>query len=589
MPKRLKEESVETRVYQYGLVPMGPFPQEGVDELFRANQLRNKLVDLHNKNREEYENARCAVHKSYRKITQELKELEIQISQAYDERNIARMKEKSKDGRKPLIQLADDKIKILKQQRGDLWAQAKEPRKEADKLIDKKAIADRFRLAVNEATRVEQSGVGANTAGAIRDYFKTSRDRAFKENATLRFHRFDGSGFFHFRFRRKGKNVDGVSCEDLFDPKKLSSQALNFLSQDNTRSKPRIRIKAMVRPSKKKEKQASAEFDLVLHRPLPPGAQIQNAKITRRRIGGRFYYEIALTIRTAPKPSREVNLQRAIGLDIGFRKKDKGFRVAALCEVSSGTVGSPEFIEVPHAFVEQMAYLDELKTTLDQQATDLGTVILPMIKGHLKSHPLPEEHAAYRFYSKLGSYPSHITLSFETAIKLGGFIHRNPGLLSEHTERLVAEWNHRWRPTFNELHNLRIKSFRSRKHVYRQIAIDLVRRRVPIGVEIIDLSTFADTTEGSRLSAGARSQRFLVAPSELLGTIKNAAHREGVPVFEVPAANTSKRCSACGKVNKKLGAESEWICPSCDTHHDRDHNAAINIARLTLEKMQKSD
>lgn len=126
-----------------------------------------------------------------------------------------------------------------------------------------------------------------------------------------------------------------------------------------------------------------------------------------------------MTIRTAPKPSREVNLQRAIGLDIGFRKKDKGFRVAALCEVSSGTVGSPEFIEVPHAFVEQMAYLDELKTTLDQQATDLGTVILPMIKGHLKSHPLPEEHAAYRFYSKLGSYPSHITLSFETAIKLG--------------------------------------------------------------------------------------------------------------------------------------------------------------------------
>ena len=63
MPKRLKEESIETRVYQYGLVPMGPFPQEGIDELFRANQLRNKLVDLHNKNREEYENARCAVHK----------------------------------------------------------------------------------------------------------------------------------------------------------------------------------------------------------------------------------------------------------------------------------------------------------------------------------------------------------------------------------------------------------------------------------------------------------------------------------------------------------------------------------------------
>ena len=589
MPKRLKEESIETRVYQYGLVPIGPFPQAGVDELFRANQLRNKLVDLHNKNREEYENARCTVNKTYRKITEEIKDLEGAITRAYEERNIARMKEKSKDGLKPLIKLADDKIKLLKQQRQDLWAKAREPRKEADKLIDKKAIADRFRLAVNEAVRIEQSGVGSKTAGAINDYFKTSRDRAFKENATLRFHRFDGSGFFHFRFQRAGKTVDGVSFEDLFDRKKLASQGINFLSQDDARAKPRIRIKAMVRPSKKKEEQAAAEFDLVLHRPLPPGAQIQNAKITRRRIGGRFHYEIALTVRTVPKQVLKVNTQRAIGLDIGFRKKDKGFRVAALCEVSSGTIGSPEFIDVPLPFVEQMAYLDELKTTLDHQATDLGTVILPMIKGHLKSHPLPEDHAAYRFYAKLGSYPSHITLSFETAIKLGGFIHREPGLLSEHTERLVSEWNQRWRPTFNELHNLRVKSFRNRKHFYRQIAIDLVRRRIPIGIEIIDLSEFADTTEGSQLGPKARSQRFLVAPSELLGVIKNAAHREGVPVFEVPAPNTSKRCSACGVINKKLKAESEWVCPSCQTPHDRDHNAAVNIARLTLEKMQESD
>jgi hypothetical protein len=236
-----------------------------------------------------------------------------------------------------------------------------------------------------------------------------------------------------------------------------------------------------------------------------------------------------------------------------------------------------------------MAYLDELKTTLDHQATELGKVILPMIKGHLKLHPLPEDHAAYRFYSKLGSYPSHVTLSFETAIKLGGLVRRDSGLLSEHTERLITEWDHRWRPTFNELHNRRAKSFRNRKHFYRQIAIDLVRRRIPIGIELMDLRELADTTEGTHLGARARSQRFLVSPSELLGAIKNAAQREGVPVYKVRARNTSKRCSACGVVNEKLKAESEWVCPSCQTPHDRDHNAAINIARLTLEKMQESN
>lgn len=41
---------------------------------------------------------------------------------------------------------------------------------------------------------------------------------------------------------------------------------------------------------------------------------------------------------------------------------------------------------------------------------------------------------------------------------------------------------------------------------------------------------------------------------------------------------TSKECSECGFVNKELRlSEHSWSCPSCDTLHDRDVNAAINI------------
>ena len=41
---------------------------------------------------------------------------------------------------------------------------------------------------------------------------------------------------------------------------------------------------------------------------------------------------------------------------------------------------------------------------------------------------------------------------------------------------------------------------------------------------------------------------------------------------------SSKRCSSCGYIMKKLSLSiREWGGPGCGTRHDRDHNAAINI------------
>ncbi len=41
---------------------------------------------------------------------------------------------------------------------------------------------------------------------------------------------------------------------------------------------------------------------------------------------------------------------------------------------------------------------------------------------------------------------------------------------------------------------------------------------------------------------------------------------------------SSKRCSSCGHTLRKLLLSiREWDCPECETHHDRDTNAALNI------------
>lgn len=49
---------------------------------------------------------------------------------------------------------------------------------------------------------------------------------------------------------------------------------------------------------------------------------------------------------------------------------------------------------------------------------------------------------------------------------------------------------------------------------------------------------------------------------------------------------TTKTCSHCGHVLPTIDLDTkEWTCPQCHTHHDRDHNAAINIRNKGLEQI----
>lgn len=70
-----------------------------------------------------------------------------------------------------------------------------------------------------------------------------------------------------------------------------------------------------------------------------------------------------------------------------------------------------------------------------------------------------------------------------------------------------------------------------------------------------------------------------LAFGEFLQILEWVAKKKGKQVvYRDPWFPSSKMCSCCGHVLKFLDLKQrEWRCPSCNTLHDRDDNAAVNI------------
>ena len=72
-----------------------------------------------------------------------------------------------------------------------------------------------------------------------------------------------------------------------------------------------------------------------------------------------------------------------------------------------------------------------------------------------------------------------------------------------------------------------------------------------------------------------------LAFGEFLEKLKHQSQKRIRSVLKIGRwSPTSKCCSVCGHKNETLTlAVREWRCPKCDTHLDRDQNAAMNILK----------
>jgi putative transposase len=128
--------------------------------------------------------------------------------------------------------------------------------------------------------------------------------------------------------------------------------------------------------------------------------------------------------------------------------------------------------------------------------------------------------------------------------------------------------------------HLRIK--RIRTDFLHKLSTVVVRENQAITVEQLKIPNMMKNHKLAKSIADASWGEFIRQLE-----YKSAWH--GRDFQKVSARNTSKTCSSCGAVVEQMSLSvRRWQCETCQTWHDRDTNAAINIKERATKRCQKN-
>lgn len=128
-----------------------------------------------------------------------------------------------------------------------------------------------------------------------------------------------------------------------------------------------------------------------------------------------------------------------------------------------------------------------------------------------------------------------------------------------------------------KLAKLHAKIVNIRKDSLHKLTTDLTRRFHTLGIEDLNVSGMV---KNRHLSRAISDMGFFEFRRQLEYKV---AMRGGLVVVADQFFASSKTCSACGeKIHKLPLSVRQWECPCCGESHDRDVNAAINLAHYAV-------
>lgn len=434
------------------------------------------------------------------------------------------------------------------------------------------------------------------TANAVRHGQRRASQRIMQQRAdgkpaTLRHHRFDGTGTVAVQLQRPNGHPPRSPAE-LANPEGRYSTTLHVPRPDMTtwahlsaaEQRRAGRVTVRMRCGQLDGEAQWLDIPVQAWRWLPEGAEITGAELTVTRAASRLRARLLITAKI-PDPSPAMTGAFAAVRLLG-RTGPGGIVVASwrattplaipdhLGEVMVSTDGLSGQVMLPHSVTTRLQLCDDLQSARD---SDLGA-IRGKVAGWLDEHgPRPYgEHSVSAADVREWGAPRR----FAALAKAWCTQTPSDELAQELWRWFELDWR-RW----HRQDKTRRRALGHRGDVYRQVAAALARQCRGIAVDDTNLKELARMRAPSRSDLSSDLQRELnarrvqAAPASLRAAITAAAVREGVEVRQASAVGLTRTHARCGHINPPGLGPGPVPCEGCGERYDPEASAPILMLR----------